>query len=120
MNPCTACLGEAPDWLPQTRLLELAKRYLDLSMLQPDGKPKETLLEELKAFQKASLRGEYYQSFNANSKNYTEKPKGTRAWIANCQRLLDRCAHQDYGRDKMLVVARKTATPAQRKALSDR
>lgn len=87
-------LGEALNLLPQAKLLKLAKRYLDTSKLQPDGKPKGTLLADVKAFQKTSLSGEYYESFSVNSKNYMEKSKGTRAWISNCHRLLDRCVRQ--------------------------
>ena len=48
----------------------------------------------MKAFEKASLSGEYYESFNVNSKNCTEKSTGTRAWIADCHRLLDCCTTQ--------------------------
>jgi hypothetical protein len=87
-------LSEALDLLPQTKLLKLVRRYLDPSRLQPDGKPKGTLLADVKAFQKAGLGGEYYESFNVNSKNCTVISKGTRAWISDCHRLLDRCVRQ--------------------------
>ncbi len=76
------------------KLLKLVKRYLDPSELEPDGKDRGNLLSDVKAFEKASLSGEYYESFNVNSKNCTEKSTGTRAWIADCHRLLDCCTTQ--------------------------
>jgi len=45
----------------------------------------------VKLFEKASLAGEYYQSFDVNSKNCTQQSTGTSSWIAQCLRLLDRC-----------------------------
>ncbi|MHB8874023.1 MAG: hypothetical protein ACYC8T_10090 [Myxococcaceae bacterium] len=171
---------------------------LDLKRLRPDNEraTKASLLADVKAFEKASLAGEYYESFNVNSKNFMERSKGTTSWIAECRRLLDRCVgqaktadpadvrqafdiifglldridecrediiffadeagswqagvhwekvlppwfkvlsataepeeyaqrivgllkqHDDYGSAKMLAIARRVATPAQRQALS--
>jgi hypothetical protein len=45
--------------------------------LRPHGERKENLLADVKAFQKTSLTGKYYQAFSVNSKNYTEKSSGT-------------------------------------------
>jgi hypothetical protein len=87
-------LNEAIDLLPQAKLLKLVKRYLDPSELEPDGEDRGNLLSDVKAFEKASLSGEYYESFNVNSKNCTVKSTGTRAWIATCHRLLDCCTTQ--------------------------
>ena len=87
-------LYEAIDMLPQPKLEKLAKRYLNLAQLRPDGKAKGTMLEDVKAFERASLRGEYYESFDVNSKNFMERSKGTRGWIAEFERLLDRCVAQ--------------------------
>jgi len=190
-------LDEVIDMLPQTKLLRLVKRYIDPSKIRPDGKAKGNLLATVQAFEKACLAGEYYEDFNVNSKNYMEKSTGTKAWIAECDRLLDRCVAQEkkgdpaevrqafdiifglldhideclddiiffadeagswqvgvdwdkvlppwfkvlsataapeeyagritvllehrynYGHDKMLAIARKTATPDQRKALAE-
>ena len=159
--------------------------------------PKPNLLSDAKRFEKASLAGEYYESFGVNSRNYREQSAGTSEWIAEYRRLLDRCVisarednpaevreamnilfglldhldqgrddviffadeggswqvgvdwanvlpawfkvlaatvgpqeyaerittllsrHYSYGRDKMLVVARRIATPDQRKALAE-
>jgi hypothetical protein len=91
-------LDEALDLLPQSKLLKLVKRYVDPSKLQPHGDGQGNLLSDVKAFEKASLAGEYYESFAVNSKNFMEKSPGTRAWIAECHRLLDRCvAHGKKG-----------------------
>lgn len=190
-------LDDAIDLLPPAKLHRLVKQYLDVKPLRPDPVKlaKSSLLEEVKAFAKASLAGEFYQAFDVNSKNCTEQSNGTSAWIATCRRLLDRCVteasrtdpvevrqamdtifglldhidegrddvvffadeggswqvgvqwdrvlpawfkalsatappaeyatrinallarHYNYGRDKMLVIARRTGTPDQRRAL---
>jgi len=62
-----------------------------MTKLRPDAKAKAPLLAEVHAFERASLEGEYYESFNVNSKNFLETSTGTRAWIAECRRLLGRC-----------------------------
>jgi hypothetical protein len=88
-------LDEAIDLMPQAKLLKLAKHYIDPSKLEPDGKAEGSVLSDVKAFEKASLAGEYYKSFNVNSKNCMEKSTGTGAWIADCHRLLDGCVAQE-------------------------
>lgn len=192
-------LDDAISLLPPAKLLKIVRKYLDLKDLLPDDEKttSSSLLANAKAFEKASFAGEYYESFNVNSKNFMEKSMGTTAWIAECRRLLDRCVvqaregdaadvrqafdiifgmpdhidesnddivffadeggswqvgvdwdrilpswfkvlsataapkeyakrivvlldhHYKYGRDKMLAVTRKTATPEQRKALAE-
>ncbi len=84
-------LDDAIDLLPESKLVKLVGQYLDVAKLRPDGKAKGTLLAEVQAFERASLEGEYYESFNVNSKNFRETSTGTRAWIAECRRLLCRC-----------------------------
>lgn len=191
-------LDDAIDLLPPTKLHAVVKKYLDVSRLRPDAeKPAPaSLLADVRVFERASLAGEYYESFDVNSRNCTQKSSGTIAWIAQCCRLLDRCAadagtgnpvevrqaidvlfglldqidecrddivffadeagswqvgvdwetvlpawfkvlsattgpeeyasrvtkvvsrHYAYGRDEMLILARRTATPEQRKALT--
>jgi hypothetical protein len=192
-------LDDAIDLLPPAKLQQIAKKYLDIKRLRPDteAKPKSDLLAAVKAFDKASRAGDYYESFMVNSKNYMEQSTGTTAWIAEYRRLLDRCVaerkkvkpaeareafdilfalldyidecnddviffadeggawqvgvdwdrvlppwfkvlsvtaspedyakridsllkhHYNYGREKMLVAARRTATPAQKAALAN-
>jgi len=192
-------LDDAIELLPLAKLHKIAKKYLDLKRLGPDAEKaaRSSLLADVKRFEKASLAGEYYESFFVNSKNYTQQSSGTSAWIAECLRLLDRCVinakksnpaevreamdilfglldhidqgnddviffadeggswqagvdwakilpvwfkvlsataepeeyaeritallscHYRYGRDKMLAIARRTATTHQRKALAE-
>jgi hypothetical protein len=191
-------LDDAIDLLSASKLHKVVKKYLDVKQVGAGSEKatKSDLLADVKAFEKNSLAGEYYESFNVNSKNYMEQSKGTTAWIAECCRLLNRCAaqarkadpsetcqafdiifgllnhiddcrddviffadeggswqvgvdwdkvlppwfkvlsataapevyagritvlletHYNYGRDKMLPVALRTATPDQRKALA--
>jgi hypothetical protein len=192
-------LDDAIELLPPAKLHKIAKKYLDLNRLRPDPEKatEATLLAEVKLFEKASLAGEFYESFAVNSENYTQKSAGTSSWIASFRRLLDRCVtsatkdnpsevregmdtlfglldhidecnddviffadeggswqvgvdwarvlpawfkvlsvtagpedfarrittllsrHYSYGRDEMLRVARRMATPQQRKALAE-
>lgn len=85
-------LDGALDMLPQSKLAKLVTTYIDPTTIRQDAGGKSNLLDEVKAFEKASLHGDYYESFDVNSKNCTEMSKGTTAWIAECHRLLDRCA----------------------------
>jgi len=96
-------LDDAITLLPQTKLCKLIALYLNPAKHRPDGAIKESLLAEVKAFQKASLAGKYYQAFAVNSKNYTEKSSGTLAWIADCHRLLERCVAQGKKEDPATV-----------------
>jgi len=85
-------LDGALDLLPRSKLAKLVSGYIDPSTISQDADGESSLLDEVKVFEKASLRGDYYESFSVNSKNCTEMSKGTTAWIAECHRLLDRCA----------------------------
>ena len=49
------------------------------------------LLQEVRKFHAASLRGEYYDTFNVNSKNFMVKSEGTEEFIAEFERLLRTC-----------------------------
>lgn len=118
--------------LPPAKLHAVARKYLDLKRLGPDRRRtrKANVLADVKAFEEASLAGEFYDSFDVNSKNFMELdwrtvlPAWFRVLSATAQpeeyaqrtaRLLER--HYSYGSTKMLGVARKIATPAQRVAL---
>jgi hypothetical protein len=86
-------LDEAIEVLSQPKLHKIAKKYLDLKQLRPDAEKaaRPCLLTEVKRFEKASLDGRYYESFDVNSRNFMQKSIGTCAWIADHLRLLDRC-----------------------------
>jgi hypothetical protein len=93
-------LDEALDLLPEAKLAKLVGQYIDLKRLQSDRSPSKDIFALVKEFERASLAGEFYESFNVNSKNFTQLANGTRAWIAECRRLLDQ-----------LVVAANKARP---------
>ena len=86
-------LDDAIDLLPPAKLHKIAKKYLDLKRLRPDVEKatRPGLLADVKRFEKASLAGEYYESFGVNSKNWKQQSTGTSSWIAEFRRLLDRC-----------------------------
>lgn len=88
-------LDEAVGLLPKAKLEQLVARYLSVQDLRPDAPPSASatrgLRAEVEAFAEASRRGDDFEAFNVNSKNCTEESNGTSAWIAECNRLLDRC-----------------------------
>jgi len=84
-------LDRAIDLLPKSRLADLVDGYLEPERLRPDGASTRRLVASVKVFHDASLRGEFYESFRVNSRNFMDKSSGTQAWIAECHRLLDRC-----------------------------
>ena len=49
------------------------------------------VLAEVRKFHEASLRGDYHDSFDVNSKNFMEKSEGTEAFIAEVDRLIGTC-----------------------------
>lgn len=87
-------LDDAIDLLPQGKVAKLVGRYLDVKALRPDAAGTTNLLVEVVAFEAGSRAGKYYEGFKVNSKNYMEKSKGTRAFIDDCRRLLERCVTQ--------------------------
>lgn len=84
-------LDELIDVVPPAKLEKIVSGYLDVTQLRPDARGKASLLAEARAFDTASRAGKYYESFRVNSRNCTEHSIGTRAFIADCRRLLDRC-----------------------------
>jgi len=85
-------LDEALEVMPRGALGRIVKRYISLDDVRANPlEPKRTLLEEIKAFDAAARAGDYYQSFDVNSRNCMDKSQGTRSFIADFSRLLDRC-----------------------------
>lgn len=84
-------LDRAMALLPPASLLTLIEGYVWPSDLLPDGEPREDPLGAVRRFTRASLEGRYYESFTVNSRNCTQKSRGTQVWIAECHRLLDLC-----------------------------
>ncbi len=85
-------LSDVVGWLPPSKLAKLAKEHFGgWERFQPSATGRAGLLAKVREFSKASLAREYYESFDVNSKNCTEKSAGTRTWIAKCRQLLDDC-----------------------------
>ena len=88
-------LDKAIELLPPTKLLKLARcHFTDAQIaerLAPDVDRNEDLVAEVKQFEKESLAGKYYDSFDVNSKNYMDVSMGTRAWFSDFRRLFQRC-----------------------------
>jgi hypothetical protein len=87
-------LNDAIDLLPQSKLAKLIRPYLNPDKVRKEGVKKQRVLDEVKAFREASLRGDYYEEFFVDSKNYMNKSRGTQAWFSECNRLLNRCVAQ--------------------------
>jgi hypothetical protein len=60
-------LDAAIELLPEAKLRQVVKPYLQLYKVLSDGQEKTSLLEDVKTFEKASLAGEYYDHFKVNS-----------------------------------------------------
>jgi hypothetical protein len=82
-------LDRAIAHLPNAQLDALFEDVIPFDALASTGKQKLSLLDEVKVFHEASLRGVYYDDFDVNSKNYMDLSPGTENWIAECTRLLD-------------------------------
>lgn len=89
-------LDDAVEALPEATVRAILGRYLDLPRLRPNREPAQqgSLRADVTAFETASLAGDYYEDFDVDAKNFMEKSRGTRRWIAECRRLLDRCVTQ--------------------------
>lgn len=61
------------------------------------------LLEEVSRFHDASLRGEHYDGFDVNSKNFMTKSEGTEAFLVSFDRLLGRCVRAAAKRPRQAV-----------------
>ena len=97
-------LHDAIALLPPAKLHKLIKQHIDLERLRPDTNQtdKPGVLQEVKRFEKSSLAGDFFESFHVDSRNYQETSPGTRAWMADHNRLLERC-----------VVESKDGNPAE-------
>lgn len=84
-------LYEAIDLLPEAELAALVARYIPADSLRGEPRSDQSLLQDVQTFDAAARRGDYYVSFHVNYRNSADVSKGTRAFIAECCRLLDRC-----------------------------
>ena len=84
-------LDRAIELSPQERLPELIEGFFDLDLLSVDELSEQSLLEDVLEFHSDSLAGLYYDDFDVNSKNFMERSRGTINWIAEHERLMNRC-----------------------------
>jgi hypothetical protein len=88
-------LDRAFDQIPKPRLADVIKDFVDLEKVSTTKDSGSKLLSEIKRFQKESLGGEYYESFNVNSHNFMDTSESTETWIAECERLFNRCVAEE-------------------------
>jgi hypothetical protein len=84
-------LDRAIDLLPEEAFPELIADYVRLRDVLTDGDTRPDLLQAIRQFHRDSLAGRYYQSFRVNSRNDTEKSRGTETFIAEHSRLVEAC-----------------------------
>lgn len=77
--------------VPKAKMGKLVGSRVRLEDLAPSPPGAASLLAEVKKFHAAALRGEYYQEFAVNSKNYREQSRGTARFTAEHHRLMGRC-----------------------------
>jgi hypothetical protein len=77
--------------VPKAKLQALVGDMVRLDDLAEGRHGAGPLLDEVRKFHAAGLAGEYYESFNVNSKNFMDKSDGTEAFIAEFDRLLTKC-----------------------------
>jgi len=81
-----------PDHLPQ-----LLQGILSIDSFQLDELTTRSLLEDVEDFRDDSLSGIYYKAFNVNSHNFMDMSRETSNWIAEFERLMNRCIKQCRG-----------------------
>jgi hypothetical protein len=77
--------------VPSAKLGALAGDMVRLHPLVEGEHGATPLLDEVRTFHDGSLRGDYYDSFDVNSKNCMDKSKGTEAFIAEFNRRIGKC-----------------------------
>lgn len=77
--------------VPRARLGALVAGIVRLELLTEGTRGAASLLDEVRTFHDACLRGEYYDTFDVNSKNYMEASVGTEAFMAEFERLTEKC-----------------------------
>ena len=96
-------LRDAYEALPASRVVSVFSEYVDLTRLDAPAHSRKSsapkgLLEAVQRFHAESLKGRYYESFNANSRNYMETSEGTELWMRKCRQLFDTCVeHSGQG-----------------------
>jgi hypothetical protein len=81
----------ATEIVPRAKLRSLVGDFVRLEELAGLRSGATALLDEVRKFHEASLRGDYYESFAVNSKNFTQQSEGTEEFIAEFDRLVGKC-----------------------------
>lgn len=89
-DPLLAMQDLAIEAIPPDRLADMFKHYVQIESLRPDVPGGGNLLAAVKKFDAASRRGEYYEDFAVNSKNFMDRSRGTESWMEECNRFLRR------------------------------
>jgi hypothetical protein len=91
-------LQDAYQELPASRVVSVFGAHVDLmtheSLPLPTkgkGAAPGRLLKAVERFHTDSLAGQYYESFNVDSKNFMDTSEGTDLWISECNQLFDKC-----------------------------
>lgn len=97
----------AIELVPQAKVRLLVEGLIRIEDLAREARTGSgALLDEVRKFHQASVGGEYYESFNVNSKNFMQQSKGTETFIAEFDRLQRKC----------IRAAEKRPQPAVREA----
>jgi len=81
----------AIELVPRARLGALVAGLVQLDLLTEGTRGAPSLLEQVRTFHDSCLRGDYYDSFDVNSKNYMDTSEGTDAFMAEFERLIEKC-----------------------------
>lgn len=92
-------LDRAIDLLPDDAFPELIADYVHLRDVLADETTQPDLLRSFREFHRESMAGRYYQSFQVNSRNCTEKSRGTETFIAEHSRLVEACLRAERAGD---------------------
>ncbi len=77
--------------VPRARLGALVAGMVQLDLLTEGRRDAPSLLEQVRTFHDACLRGDSYDGFDVNSKNYMDTSEGTDAFMAEFERLIEKC-----------------------------
>lgn len=86
-------LDEAIEVMTPEQLAQVTAKYVRPEELRPDAvAPRgSSLIQDVREFDARARDGAYYEDFRVNSRNCNQKSGGTRAFIVDFGRLLDRC-----------------------------
>lgn len=97
-------LDRAIELMPHELLPEIFSDFFDVNELSIDPEvPEESLLDAVRIFSQESMVGSYYDSFDVNSRNFMDKSRGTINWIAEFDRLMERCFDESTSTEPALL-----------------